>query len=124
MGDLGAQCGGAAAVAEVPVRDADIETEIAERFTSMQQAFLKVDADRDGHITKRELLQKCKEWNIPASEAQRALGEADTDLDGTISFSEFAVRFNSALPSGSLSSTLNSTGSRPRSKGGPRAGRR
>merc|ERR1712194_428201 len=87
---------------------------IAERFSSMQQAFLKVDEDRDGFITIRELLQKCKEWNIPASEAQRALGEADTDLDGTISFAEFAVRFNSARPRGMASST----GSRPKSQGG------
>merc|ERR1712217_978434 len=91
--------GSTASQAQVPVRmDADIDTEIAERFTSMQQAFLKVDEDRDGFITMRELLQKCKEWNIPAAEAQRALSEANTDLDGTISFAEFAQRFNSARP--------------------------
>merc|ERR1719487_659048 len=78
--------------------DADIDTEIAERFRNMQQAFLKVDENHDGKITKRELLQKCKEWNIPDSEATRVLGEADTDLDGTLSFDEFAKRFNSALP--------------------------
>ena len=32
---------------------ADIDTEIAERFTSMQEAFLKIDDDRDGKIRLR-----------------------------------------------------------------------
>ena len=46
-----------------------------ERFTSMQEAFLKLDEDRDGKITIRELLSKCRAWNIADSEAQRVLAE-------------------------------------------------
>merc|ERR1712039_275910 len=105
--------------ASAPVRDVDIDTEIAERFTSMQQAFLKLDNNKDGRITKKELQQKCKEWNIPVSEAERALAEADIDLDGTLSFDEFARRFDSALPS----KPHTATGPRPRttpSKNGAR----
>merc|ERR1712224_27063 len=83
----------------VPVRmDADIDTEIAERFLSMQQAFLKMDANQDGRISKKELLAKCREWNIPTQEAERILGEADVDLDGTLDFKEFASRFSRTLP--------------------------
>merc|ERR1719359_1904836 len=79
----------------VPVRmDADIDTEIAERFLSMQQAFLKMDANQDGRISKKELLTKCREWNIPTSEAERVVQEADLDMNGTLDFNEFAKRFN------------------------------
>lgn len=85
---------------EAPVRlDADIDTEIQERFLSMQQAFLKVDGNSDGRITKKELMAKCKEWNIPTSEAERVLTEADIDLDGSLSFDEFAKRFSSNFSS-------------------------
>jgi len=83
----------------IPVREgADIDTEIAERFLSMQDAFLKMDDNRDGRITKKELIEKCKQWNIPTSEAQRIIGESDVDHNGTLDFNEFAVRFNSFLP--------------------------
>lgn len=98
----------------VPVRtDADIDTEIAERFLSMQQAFLKMDANQDGRISKKELLTKCREWNIPTSEAERVVHEADLDMNGTLDFNEFAKRFNSAIP------TRPKTGSRPSSRGPP-----
>eukprot|EP00928_Gymnodinium_smaydae_P036558 TRINITY_DN25534_c0_g1_i1.p1 TRINITY_DN25534_c0_g1~~TRINITY_DN25534_c0_g1_i1.p1 ORF type:complete len:544 (+),score=75.43 TRINITY_DN25534_c0_g1_i1:61-1692(+) len=87
----------ALAHAPAPVRaDADFETEVEERFRTMQQAFLNIDEDSDGRITLRELLAKCKTWNIPASEATRILGEADQDLDQTLSFDEFAKRFGAA----------------------------
>merc|ERR1712232_1274033 len=75
-------------------KDADIDTEIAERFTTMQQAFLHIDYDQDGRITISELRAKCKEWNIPLSEAQRAIDEADVNHDGSLDFDEFAKRFN------------------------------
>lgn len=79
----------------VPIRtDADIDTEIAERFSSMQQAFLKLDENRDGKISQKELIQKCKEWNIFSTEAQRAIEEADLDDNHSLDFNEFARRFN------------------------------
>merc|ERR1711971_235517 len=82
-----------------PVREgADIETEIYERFENMQQAFLKIDTNQDGCVSKSELLQKCLNWNIPISEAERAIAEADLNSDGTLSFNEFAKRFNSSKP--------------------------
>jgi len=101
----------------VPVRaDADIDTEIAERFLSMQQAFLKLDTNQDGRITVRELKQKCKEWNIPTSEAERAMGEADLNDDHELDFDEFARRFNSARPNASQKYGKK-TNTRPGSRG-------
>jgi len=86
---------------DAPVRqDADIETEIAERFSSMQKAFLKLDANQDGRIGKKELISKCKDWNIPVSEAERAIAAADIDGDGMLDFNEFAQYFNGALTGG------------------------
>merc|ERR1712232_1456412 len=79
----------------MPMRtDADIDTEIEERFSTMQQAFLHIDYDQDGYITKDELIAKCREWNIPITEAQRTISEADVDRDGMLDFDEFAKRFN------------------------------
>eukprot|EP00747_Dinoflagellata_sp_TGD_P156916 gnl/TRDRNA2_/TRDRNA2_177699_c1_seq16.p1 gnl/TRDRNA2_/TRDRNA2_177699_c1~~gnl/TRDRNA2_/TRDRNA2_177699_c1_seq16.p1 ORF type:complete len:173 (+),score=44.25 gnl/TRDRNA2_/TRDRNA2_177699_c1_seq16:783-1301(+) len=92
-------CGSDHAAQQLLMRnDADIDTEIRERFHNMQQAFLGIDADRDGRITKRELLAKCKAWHLSPKEAERVLGEADLDLDSKLSFEEFAKRFNSAFP--------------------------
>eukprot|EP00927_Polykrikos_kofoidii_P032318 TRINITY_DN27574_c0_g1_i1.p1 TRINITY_DN27574_c0_g1~~TRINITY_DN27574_c0_g1_i1.p1 ORF type:complete len:600 (-),score=116.41 TRINITY_DN27574_c0_g1_i1:59-1858(-) len=82
----------------VPVRDADIETELAERFSSMQEAFLKCDTDRDGKVTRRELIEKCKLWNIRTTEAERALDGADINMDGGITFDEFAKHFDNMFP--------------------------
>jgi len=92
--------GGAPSV-PAPVRlDADIETELYERFTSMQQAFLSIDDNQDGKITESELLRKCRNWNIPLTEAERAIAEADSDRNGVLDFNEFAKRFNSNRPTG------------------------
>merc|ERR1712151_822074 len=75
-------------------RNGSLDTEIGERFQNMQQAFLKVDANRDGRVTKAELRQLCKNWNIPMTEAERIMGEADIlKVDGTLDFNEFVNRF-------------------------------
>jgi len=75
-------------------RDVSMDTEIGERFQSMQEAFLKVDANRDGRITKAELRKMCQNWNIPTSEAERIMGEADIiNVNGTLDFNEFVKRF-------------------------------
>jgi len=74
-------------------RDVSIDVEIAERFRSMQDAFLKVDANRDGRVSKDELRRMCKQWNIPMTEAERVLDEADFDDNGCLDFREFARRF-------------------------------
>merc|ERR1719253_1759262 len=66
----------------------------------MQQAFLKMDQNRDGRISKRELLKKCQEWNIPSGEAQALLTQADMDFDGAIDFQEFVRRFNGSASRG------------------------
>lgn len=107
-----------------PVRtDADIDTEISERFSSMQQAFLKLDANRDGKITKKELIEKCKEWNIYTTEAQRALDEADLDDNHALDFNEFARRFDSAYDLSSSRGVLKGSAPAPHSFGASR-GRR
>merc|ERR1712100_820018 len=96
----------------------------------MQQAFLKCDANQDGRISKKELMVKCREWNIPTSEAERVLKEADMDRDGTLDFNEFAQRFNGGLsrvvgpPSGRPQSRGGRPGSRPASRPGSRTGSR
>jgi len=71
-----------------------IDTEITERFRTMQQAFLKIDANRDGHISKQELLEKCREWNIPEAEAALVLAQADINGDHELDFNEFTENFN------------------------------
>merc|ERR1711920_702627 len=81
--------------------DADIDTEIHERFSSMQDAFLKLDSDKNGFVCKTELKDRCAEWNIPTSEAQRVINEADKDANGALDFDEFAKRFGGARNWGS-----------------------
>lgn len=86
-----------------PVRvDVDIDQEIFQRFLSMQDAFLKLDDDKNGFITEDELLARCKEWNIPTSEAARVIAEADRDNKGCLDFDEFAKRFGGMFNRGCL----------------------
>jgi len=80
-------------VANVPLKDVTIDVEIAERFHNMQDAFLAMDDDRDGVVSKDELLLMCREWNIPQSEAERIIKEADFDASGRLDFREFSRRF-------------------------------
>jgi len=75
----------------------DIDSEIYERYLTMQEAFLKLDDDKDGFVTEEELKRKCLEWNIPVSEARRAIVEGDRDGNGCLDFDEFAKRFNSVF---------------------------
>eukprot|EP00930_Biecheleria_cincta_P106347 TRINITY_DN9977_c0_g2_i1.p1 TRINITY_DN9977_c0_g2~~TRINITY_DN9977_c0_g2_i1.p1 ORF type:complete len:706 (-),score=128.36 TRINITY_DN9977_c0_g2_i1:61-2178(-) len=82
--------------------DVDIDQEIFARFLSMQEAFLKIDDDRNGLITEDELIAKCREWHIPTSEAARVISEADRDDKGCLDFDEFAKRFSSLFNRGSL----------------------
>lgn len=81
--------------------DVDIDTEIYARFTSMQEAFLKMDDNQDGFITEEEVMARCRQWNIPTSEAQRIISEADRDGKGYLDFDEFAKRFGGLWNSGS-----------------------
>lgn len=81
-----------------PLKKTTMESEMYTRFQNMQQAFLKADKDQDGRITKKELLILCKQWHIPSAEAQRALTEADTNMDGTLDFDEFARQFGQGPP--------------------------
>merc|ERR1719478_2133810 len=78
--------------------DADALTamgiEVKERFRDMRTAFLKMDLNHDGRISKKELLDLCRQWNIPTSEAQRVIRAADLDNNGTLDFNEFAQRFD------------------------------
>lgn len=90
--------------AQQPVRnDATMDEEIMERFRSMREAFLKVDENRDGKVSKKELLQCCRMWHIPVAEAERILAEADVNHDGTLDFNEFAKRFDGAGSNHNLS---------------------
>lgn len=82
--------------------DVDIDQEIFARFLSMQEAFLKLDDDKNGLITEDELIARCKEWHIPTSEAARVIAEADTDNKGCLDFDEFAKRFSGLFNRGSL----------------------
>jgi Ca2+-binding EF-hand superfamily protein len=89
-------------MAPVKVRvDADIDSEIYERFLSMQDAFLKLDVDKNGVITEQELKDRCLEWNIPTSEAQRIIYEVGRDACGALDFDMFAKRFGGARHWGS-----------------------
>ena len=74
---------------------------VAARFGGdYRAAFDHYDADRDGHITRAELLTVLRDaavgsWltrNVYAKEAVRVL---DTDADGGISWEEFLVALSS-----------------------------
>jgi len=78
-----------------PVRNVSMDVEMAERFRTMREAFLKCDDNKDGRVSEKELRALCKKWNIPASEAERVVAEADFDDNGTLDFREFARRFGS-----------------------------
>merc|ERR1711981_1521455 len=54
---------------------------------------LKLDADKDGFVSQSELRDRCIEWHIPTSEAQRVIDEADRDAVGALDFDMFAKRF-------------------------------
>jgi len=75
------------------LKDVTMDVEIKERFYNMQEAFLAMDYNQNGKVSKKELIMKCEEWNIPRSEADRVIGEADWDKDGCIDFREFCRRF-------------------------------
>jgi len=92
--------------------DVDIDTEIYERFLTMQDAFLKLDDNFDGFITEDELVTKCLQWNIPTVEAKRIILEADKDGKGCINFDEFAKRFDK-LPGFKTGPTPSLVPSRP-----------
>ncbi|CAE8727615.1 unnamed protein product, partial [Polarella glacialis] len=97
--------------------DIDIDNEMFQRFLTMQDAFLKLDDDRDGFISEAELRAKCAEWNIPTSEAARVIAEADRDRKGSLNFDEFAKRFDGVFNRGSrgaLTGLAPAPGSRPR----------
>jgi len=67
-----------------------IGLEVKERFKSMRKAFRKMDQNHDGRISKEELLEMCRQWNIPQSEA--LMRAADVDHTGTLDFAEFAAK--------------------------------
>jgi len=71
-----------------------MNTQITQRFRNMQEAFRKMDLDKDGRISKEEFLSKCRDWNIPNSEAEKVIAQADLNRDGLVDFNEFAQRFN------------------------------
>jgi len=64
--------------------------EVKERFRNMRTAFRKMDQNHDGRISKKELLEMCRQWNIPQSEA--LIRAADVDNTGTLDFAEFAQK--------------------------------
>merc|ERR1719453_2604030 len=88
-----------------------IGVEVKERFRDMRTAFLKMDQNRDGRISKKELMDLCRQWNIPGAEASRVLQAADLDHNGTLDFNEFAQRFD-PHDAPNMGGTLSSFGTR------------
>eukprot|EP00929_Paragymnodinium_shiwhaense_P074838 TRINITY_DN38294_c0_g1_i1.p1 TRINITY_DN38294_c0_g1~~TRINITY_DN38294_c0_g1_i1.p1 ORF type:complete len:438 (-),score=112.38 TRINITY_DN38294_c0_g1_i1:401-1714(-) len=60
----------------------------------MHDAFLSIDQERRGRISREQLVLACERWNIPTSEAERLLAAADLDGDGMLDFDEFAKRLD------------------------------
>ena len=63
----------------------------------MRTAFIAIDTDYDGRITKEELMDFCAISNIPLAEAERVMNCTDVDQKGFIDFDEFARRFDPFL---------------------------
>ena len=71
---------------------------IVERFRVMTntKAFRELDANNDGVVTRQELRDACRRWQMPAEAVERVISFADSDHDGNIDFSEFVAMFDVA----------------------------
>jgi len=70
---------------------AKTEDKISVMFRTMHEAFQNVDKDRSGMISKEELLDALKLWNVPIDPraVQALVKKMDEDGNGMISYQEF-----------------------------------
>ena len=78
-----------------------INLAIRQRFKSLQQAFRRMDDDRDGFLSAQEFVAGV-ERRLKVKVAPKLLEEiirrADTDRDGRLSYQEFLVHFRTVPP--------------------------
>jgi len=82
-----------------------INLAIRQRFKSLQQAFRRMDDDRDGFLSAQEFVAGV-ERRLKVKVAPKLLEEiirrADTDRDGRLSYQEFLVHFRTVPASAAL----------------------
>lgn len=57
----------------------------------MLDAFRKIDSDSSGNLSRDEIEQAMRAFNIPSHHIDALLRELDTNCDGVVSFSEFSA---------------------------------
>ena len=73
-----------------------VKEKMDQRFSSLKDAFLKIDSDRSGYITKAELEETCHNWGIKLSpddfnalDAAYPHQESKYETDSGINYNEF-----------------------------------
>lgn len=61
------------------------------KFASFRDAFMRMDRDNNGYISKDELLNALSDFNIPPRHLSSLLAAIDSNGDGVVSFSEFSA---------------------------------
>ena len=62
------------------------------RYSSLRDAFMRIDRDNNGSLSRDEVLAALAEFNIPPRHLNSLLAAIDTNGDGVLSFSEFSAR--------------------------------
>lgn len=70
-----------------------LKTRIHEKFTDFRKAFLSFDENKDGKLSKQELLRavRCFNLPIPQEHVEQLAALCDANGDGLIDYSEFAA---------------------------------
>lgn len=61
------------------------------RYASLKDAFMRLDRDNNGCLSRDEVLAALAEFNIPPRHLNSLLASIDTNGDGVLSFSEFSA---------------------------------
>ena len=85
-------------LSSVDVLHARLGEEIGERWSSLRESFLKVDADRSGGVTHAELINVLRQdsYVFADGDIKMLLNRYDADGNGIITFDEFAAMMTNA----------------------------
>merc|ERR1719174_1169172 len=64
---------------------------IEQRYSSIREAFMRLDRDNNGTLDRPEILAVLSEFNIQPRHLNALIASIDTNGDGVVSFSEFSA---------------------------------